>query len=631
MLAVALVGVAVGLISLITSCSSVGPQTATQLGTLLVLGLLTAVRTWISVVHAPAYGTDELAFDQYAAQLLLNGHNPYTNSMAPALQMFQVPEIYHTFTLSGGTVSSLSYPAGSFLFYIPTLLMGFHMQAATFTDVAMWIIDMFLFWCLLPFQIRWAAALLLGSGVMFGNAVGGVTDVLYLPFACVALWKWDQFTSPTASRLQRWAGPISLGLACSIKQTPWFLLPFLLAGTFLEAYKTDRKPTLAICRYFALAAAAFSLINLPFILASPAAFIHGILTPLIAPTIPGGQGLIGLAMFTARGGYLVYYTLAAAFIAMASFACFVRFYSRLKLALVTLAVGIFFFPPRSFDEYFIEVAPMILVGLTTVKVPTNPNPIGTCMLRWWSLGAASSMAIAFIAVGLAVTSSPPLKISVLSENTTGQLATIDKIRIEVFNQGKRTLLPHYSINQVGQPSSFWNVIAGPVRVLPGQHASVLLSAPDTSSMPSELSSFVVNAYLSNPAAVVTSARVTVQSYNTVLFPLGVTSPVRVGNPVDVTVQLTNQLGANVHRAGVRVELGQVIYARNSLELGEVSINGSAEGKTPVSAVTNQDGVARFTLRSIQAQADPVFFEAWLLPRSGIPSSYSNLLSILFVH
>ena len=38
---------------------------------------------FIQVRNAPGYGTDELAFDQYAAALTRHGANPYVHSMAP--------------------------------------------------------------------------------------------------------------------------------------------------------------------------------------------------------------------------------------------------------------------------------------------------------------------------------------------------------------------------------------------------------------------------------------------------------------------------------------------------------------------------------------------------------------------
>ena len=82
----------------------------------------------LQVITAPGYGTDEIAFDQYAAQLVLHGMNPYVHSMAPAFSLFHVSPDGYTFLLNGQPVTSLSYPALSFLFYVPFLALGWTTQ-----------------------------------------------------------------------------------------------------------------------------------------------------------------------------------------------------------------------------------------------------------------------------------------------------------------------------------------------------------------------------------------------------------------------------------------------------------------------------------------------------------------------
>jgi hypothetical protein len=86
--------------------------------------------SFLQIVGAPAYGTDEIAFDQYAAQLLRHGLNPYTHSMAPAFSLFHVSPDGYTFLLNGHAVTSLSYPALSFLLYAPLVALGWTTQTA---------------------------------------------------------------------------------------------------------------------------------------------------------------------------------------------------------------------------------------------------------------------------------------------------------------------------------------------------------------------------------------------------------------------------------------------------------------------------------------------------------------------
>jgi hypothetical protein len=61
--------------------------------------------TWLQLRNGPAYGTDEIAFDQYAAQLFAHFHNPYQHSMAPSLSVFHVSQYVTTFRCWGGQPS----------------------------------------------------------------------------------------------------------------------------------------------------------------------------------------------------------------------------------------------------------------------------------------------------------------------------------------------------------------------------------------------------------------------------------------------------------------------------------------------------------------------------------------------
>lgn len=651
-LAAALVGVGVGLGATVLATLRRGLPVWGQLALLGVLAVLTLARAYVAVVHDPSYGTDEIAFDQYAAQLLLHGRDPYGRSMTPALALFQVPDVYRTWTLSGGFVSRLSYPAASFLLYVPALLAGIHMQAAVVTDVLFWIAAAALLWVLLPRPARFAAVLLLGAGMLFGNAVGGVSDVLYLPFAMVALWRWDRFSAPGLAPWQRFAGPVCLGVACSVKQTPWFWVPFLVAGVALEARRRGIPWRGEATRYLTAVAGTFAVVNGPFLVAAPGAFVRGMLTPLTAPTVPGGQGLVGWAMFTAHGGDLQLYSLTALLAALAAWLWFCGSYPSSKAALVAVVAAVFFLPSRSFDEYFLEAAPLVLVAPLAVMAPRPavprtlggvqappgtvtrpvraPSPAGPTHRGRWQVAAAVSLAVAVAAAGAALLVRPPVRLSVVAEHSTGQLDTVDRLTVTVQNRSSAAVTPHYATDQTGQQSAFWNVASGPRRLRPGERATVVLAAPDVASMPSLLSGFVVNAYLAHPAAVATSKKVILQHYGSVLTPLGVGHPVPVGRPVTLHVQLTDTLGAPVHRAGVHVDLGQVVYGQTTLGYGEASINGSPEGATPVGATTDAAGRATFVVRGVQAPRDPVFFEAWVVPPGGLPTSYSNQVDVQFV-
>ena len=392
---------------------------------LLVLAAVTiASRCYLLVLGQPAYGTDEIVFDQYAAQLLLfHGMNPYAHSMGPALTLFQVPSVYHTYTLTGQEVTSVSYPAGSFLLYIPALLTGLRMQAAVITDVAAWIATMFLAWRLLPNAVRWIVIPIGTESIYLGYAAGGVTDALYLPFLVLAYWRWDRFGDPTETSAARWIGPIMIGLAATIKQTPWFTLPFLVAGVAIEAHHRGQDWRRIALRYVSMAAAVFAVVNLPFLVLDPRAWVKGVMTPIVSHLIPAGQGLVGLTLFADFGGQLRFYTYASVLVVILAFAVYLGWYGTMKRVWPLLIPLAFFWPNRSFASYMVMMIPAILVAMTTV---------GSTSIRGWRsmrvvcAGAATALGVCLLA---ALALRPAVSLQVIGERSTGQLQSIDHLAV----------------------------------------------------------------------------------------------------------------------------------------------------------------------------------------------------------
>ncbi len=206
-----------------------------QIDMAVLAAVIVALGIWcyFQIYIAPDYGTDEVAFDQYAAQLALQGINPYLHSMAAAFPLFHVSPNGYTFLLNGQPVTKLSYPALAFEEYLPLLAMGITTQAAVWTDVAAWALGAVVLYAVLPRKLAPLAAVVVSLDVFTGYAVGGVTDFLFMPLLIGAAAGWDRFAwtrGPAA-----WRGPVLMGLAMAVKQTPWLIVPFVVAGIVLES------------------------------------------------------------------------------------------------------------------------------------------------------------------------------------------------------------------------------------------------------------------------------------------------------------------------------------------------------------------------------------------------------------
>ena len=601
-----------------------------QIDLVVLAAVIVALGIWcyFQIYIAPDYGTDEVAFDQYAAQLALHGINPYLHSMAAAFPLFHVSPNGYTFLLNGQPVTNLSYPALAFEQYLPLLAMGVTTQAAVWTDVAAWALGAVVLYAVLPRKLAPLAAVVVSLDVFTGYAVGGVTDFLFMPLLIGAAAGWDRFAwtrGPAA-----WRGPVLMGLAMAVKQTPWLIVPFVVAGIVLESRRL-RGWTQGLrdgLRYVGIAAVAFLVPNLPYLLNAPGAWLSGILTPLTAQTVPAGQGLVSLSLsLPLGGGSLRDFNSAAIVVFLGLLACYLTTYPVLKPAAFLLPSIVLFFATRSFGSYLVTLIPAALAAAATTQRPQ----LSASWRHWkWVVsGAAASCALAVLA---ALTSPSPLVMSIQSVRTTGQLATVDQVTVSVTNHSDRRVRPSFTVEDGMSMTAFWRRVHGPPALGPHQEARYTIQAPSYFAMPSIINGFQILAFSHGPPTVSRTGSYVASIWRTVLRPSAINQPVARGQTITVHAEIVNRLDQPVRAANVPVWLGQVIYAQGGTIPSEATINKGYGGQTPVPALTNAQGIATFTIRlsSPTVPHAPVYFEANLVKStSAYPYGYSPILAVRF--
>ena len=587
-----------------------------------------AVWALMQVRTAPGYGTDEMAFNQYAGQIAAHFHNPYPRSMAPAFPAFDVSPNGYTFNLNGAPVTALSYPALSFLIYVPFLWLHLHAQLGVVVNVVAWIIAAVTAYRLLPTPLKPVPILLSALGVFMGYSVGGVTDVVYLTPLMLAVHRFDQLGDMAISRV-RWKG-VALGLALSVKQTPWIMLPFLVGAIFVEERRRagTRPAFRVLVDYLGPGALAFALVNAPFALTNPHAWLRGILTPLQNTLVPAGQGIISLALYLGiGGGQLRLYGLSLAAAAVTAWLAFIATYPRFK-ALTILGPGaLMLLAARSFDSYLLMPVLPGLVAMSGLRPREGTTPRISRRLAFSAVGSA--VAAASLAA-VALVSRAPLTVDIQSVRTTGQLATIVQIDAQVTNTTSRTLRPTFTIDQGGSLTAFWNRVAGPTFLAPHHRAHYTLLAPNFFAQPPLTGGFQLMAFTSSPATVAVSAPFVANQHHVQLLPRAVNRTVPIGRPVEFRAQVVNTFNQPVRRAGIVVYLGQIVYTQSGLAYGQAVINGQPVGATPVQARTDAAGRVTFLVMGTVASHDPVYFEANLTNDvSRYPYGYSDIVPIRF--
>ena len=584
------------------------------------------VWSYFQVFTAPDYGTDEMAFNQYAAQLALHGINPYLRSMAPAFPLFHVSPNGYTFQLNGQPVTALSYPALAFEAYLPLLAAGVTTQAAVWVDVFAWALGAVVLYAVLPRNVAALAAVVVSMDVYIGYAVGGVTDSLFVPLLIGAAAGWDRFA--TTRGPAAWRGPVCLGLAMAVKQTPWLILPFAVAGIVIESRQPNgtRRAARDGLRYTGIALAAFAVPNLPYAVGAPGAWLRGVMTPVVEHTVPAGQGLISVSLsLMAGGGSLLAYNVAAVVVFAALLACFVTTYPALKPAAFLLPSVALFFADRSFGSYLVMLIPAALAAAATTS-----HPRGIRAARGWRLVAVGGGCAVLAAVVVALTAPSPLSVSIASVHTTGQLATVGQVTLAVRNNTGGSVRPAFTVENGTTMTAFWQRASGPAVLGPHQQASYTIVAPSYFAMPSIQNGFQVLAFVSDPASVSRTSVYLASTWRVVLQPDAISQTVAIGQQITVQAEIVNRLDQPVRAADVPVYLGQVIYAQQGLQYSQAFINDGLEGQTPVEALTDSDGVATFRIRSPVGGSNPVYFEANLVnPTYFYPYGYSPILTVRF--
>ena len=457
------------------------------------------------------YATDSAAFDQAAARALEHGTDPYVTSMPEVAHLLSVPSHFWTYTVDGGHVTQFSYPAGSFLLSLPATLFGAHLPV-DWTDLFAWLATIVLLFALLPSSLRWLAGLVGVTPFFVGSFSSGGTDAMFLPVLVLAVWRWDRYARSSEPGLARWVGPIALGAACAVKQTPWFVVPMLVTGVFLEARGRGSAPARLSLRYLFTVVGVFVALNLPFLVWHPRAWVHGTLIPLTGGLVADGQGLVTLATHGLTGGVnLNVLSVAGALAMVGSVAALVAWYPHLKRIWPLLLAVPFFLSPRSLSSYLVDLFPVAVVAALSVdgalaRGPEEQRPRRHQRARPSVLVVALS-GVGVVLVSLLAFSGPPLQLSVRSIITSHSGRQLDAVTVSVVNGTSAALVPHFLVNTATSQDyeGFWVPSErGPVVLEPHDPETITLRPPSPQAAPRRGARWLVEAYTADPSWLSTS-------------------------------------------------------------------------------------------------------------------------------
>ncbi len=414
----------------------------------------------------PYIGTDGALFSRYAVDLVLAGKNPYSESMHPAFAAYNFDAPFSTYRIDGTTVEQVSYPAMSFLTFVPQALLGSRTVDAT----SLVILLVTFLWLVAKSDglLRWAPPIiLLAHGDILNFTAGGVFDILWVLPVLVTMQQW-------AREGELLTAGLAYGLACSVKQTPWFIAPFLLTALVLE-----RKPAKDYGRFIGAAAAIFVVTNLPFMLSAPRQWLAGVMTPVAGgvPLVELGEGPILLNIIGATHEPKAFFTLLMVLAFAVCLWIYAAYYPRTKYLAWVAPMVILWFNYRSLHNYYLFSLP--LAHFAVVLRGREPCADWPKRGRATAMVVAAAVAVTVIAgIILPARSMLPAKVTAIDAADPQGIGRNSRMRLRVENDGPADIEPVFLVTHVEHQTPFiWPAAQGPTMLAPGASAEYTLDAP----------------------------------------------------------------------------------------------------------------------------------------------------------
>lgn len=304
------------------------------------LGLVWVFAFWYGTTAIP---TDESGLDLYSAHLLLNGLNPYAPANTANVFSFLSSRLNGTLTSiatpysTGGFVTSLAYPALAVFAYLPANILNFN-PSATFIPLYA-IFPLIVYWGYTKYNSRALAIvpvflILLDPSYLIQVGLG-YPDILWVIFTTLSI---AFYKKPAASG-------ILMGLSIAVKQIPWLLIPFLIIFVYREVGKR------ASLQWTVTALGTFLLVNILFIVWSPADFFGALFAPEIQSLVGIGFGPSQLAFLDILPLPRVFFSYMVIAVFISSVVVYFGYYNHLKYAFLAFPVIIFLFNYRLLLPY----------------------------------------------------------------------------------------------------------------------------------------------------------------------------------------------------------------------------------------------------------------------------------------
>lgn len=439
---------------------------------------------YATVEELPKYGTDAMVYAKYSVNLLLDGRNPYSEPMNPAFEMYQVTESYVTYTTGAEILDTLSYPALSFLVYLPQeYLFGGNLN---FTSVVFLLVTLCVLIYLSPRYLSFApfVVLLADKNITFFT-VGGVFDIVWVFFILVAIHFW--------SKEQIYKAGVFVGLAICTKQIPWLIAPYLVLWILLSQ-PTVRTAIRRSGLFTIVTITTMFVPNIPFLIWDAESWLTSVFAPIFstgAPAIKQGFGLVFISVSGSVPLSKTFYTVAVLLSLLTYAIIYVLYFDTIKWTAWVVPAATLFVHYRSLQNYFIFFIPLayaIIITQSKVSDPLNHNQTLFERINHRNPLPKQATAVTVVLivvctlgmVGATSTNQAQMnaELDVINYSDADSIGRYTQLTVRVTNNGTDEITPVFNLlHEDHQTRSYWVITDGPKTVEPDETETYTIQAP----------------------------------------------------------------------------------------------------------------------------------------------------------
>ncbi len=462
---------------------------------ILVMGLLRPIRfraSWLilpamigyllcsayvkDINYAPAFssGPDNERIGDYSAEVLRAGVNPYTWDYTDMLRVNRDSLSFTPFT-NGAPQHKVTYPALPTL--AVTLLHNLGIMQGRAVGLVFHVVLLVTLFVAAPRDLR--PLILLPLAVlqaMVDSTLFGVGDVVWSALLVLMLVLWRY----------RIARALLYGLAATYRQQPWFIGPFLLIQIWNETQDQPRRQRFrALAQFLGISIGVFALLNLPFFLNNPQAWLASALEPSYAQFTVDGVGLNAIWRF----GYLPltrsFFTGLQLTTYLAALFLYWRHGKRLGTSFWIIPALFFWLYYRSLTNYwYYWVPPLLYATVTALRAHYQqgrpvPKLRGGRLfgdLRWLLLGLLLFNGLHGIVI---LAQAPAMEMTLKTPIETFQWGEplIENVELTLTNDSSAVITPRFfGMRYSGSAAYPWKIERGPLTLEPGESGAYAITA-----------------------------------------------------------------------------------------------------------------------------------------------------------